>query len=188
MTTHRLELVKFGDPFENEVVEHIASESEDVLDDGMLNIAITLLADDRPDVRAAALNVLAECGSSWPLEQEIAVGVLRCLGDGEPLVRRAALRVARLTIRSDGCKSFVYDLIRCIGDRDSGNRDAAIELLIEEFTGAFDFEHCLVLAEYVAHPDSVTRGAAREMLVTAGQEELVRRCNDSVVGSEAARC
>jgi hypothetical protein len=90
-------------------------------------------------------------------------------------VRRAALQVARRTIGSDGCEAFVYDLVRCIGDPDSGNRDAAIQLLMEEFAGAFDTQHFQSLAEYVSHPDIVTRGAAREMLVRAGQEELVRR-------------
>jgi hypothetical protein len=178
MTTHLLELVKSSDRFENEVAEYVIAEMQDVLDDDMLSIAIKLLADDRPEIRAAALNVVDECGSNWPLEKNVAEEVLRCLRDSDPHVRRAALQVARRTIGSDGCESFVYDLIQCIGDRDSDNRDAAIELLIEEFTGAFDFEHCLVLAEYVVHPDSVTCGAAREMLVTAGQEELVRRCDE----------
>jgi hypothetical protein len=64
--------------------------------------------------------------------------------------------------------------------------DAAIELLMEEFTGAFDFEHCSVLAEYVCHPDSVMREAAREMLVTAGQAELVRIDGGSIATGRPA--
>ena len=178
MTTHLLELVKSSNRFDNEVAEFIFAEMEDVLDDDMLSIAVKLLADDRPEVRAAALNVVDECGSNWPLETEVAEEVLRCLRDSHPLVRRAALQVARRTIGSDGCEAFVYDLVRCIGDPDSGNRDAAIQLLMEEFAGAFDSQHFQSLAEYVSHPDIVTRGAAREMLVRAGQEELVRRYDD----------
>ena len=169
--TDLLELVKYGDRFQNEVAEKIISQLEDRIGEGLLKVAPKLLCDDRPAIRAATLNVIA--GYNLEVEWQTVKEALVLLADDEPLVRRAAIAVLRATGFGPTGQPAIFDLIRCLADSSLENRAAAFEAL-DEMGGAIDADGYLLIADFLGHEEEGVRSVALELLVTKGQEDLVR--------------
>jgi hypothetical protein len=178
-----LELANSRDPSERRIAEGIICELEDTYNDCVIELAIACLEDEDAAMRASALNVIAACSFSWPLEREFAAPVLACLSDRDPRVRGVAIGIAAQTISS--YEEAMSSLIACLTDCVADNRDAAFRAILDmdmRVTPA----SCLLLADYLVHEDETVRNRAGQILMEQGHEELLRGHAGTPLESELA--
>lgn len=168
-----------------EAAERIFVELVDRHDETLIETLAVLLKDERPNIRAAALDIMTESGDIGDHPWEQNVKALALLSDGDPRVRESALKLARQTAEATSHPSILENLIHCIADSSSKNRDAAIDILLNELGGELDSDHYFLLGEYLSHRRKVTRDAAREILSAKGQDDLIITLDASVMDADA---